>query len=357
MLNVGFDSQIFRLQKRGGISKYFTNLINEFTLNPDLGVAPKLLFAKSNNKHLEELQVNLKNNSVCEEASNSNRKFNPRLNSLDLVHHTYYLPGTWFWNWDGVHISTIHDMIPEKTDESFGLINPHFMKKYYVKKSNGNIAVSDCTKIEALNFYGESANKIERIHHGVDHVFFRDEAKKNFKGDSSSFFMFVGKRSGYKNFSLALKAMSLLPKSFKLVAVGGGELTKSEIKLISKLNLDGQISQCAASEVELAQLYSQAIALIVPSKFEGFGMSSLEAMASGCPVLTSTAEALVEIGGNAALTFDPENYEHLSHLMTEVFTNQEIRQTLKYLGMRRASKFSWFECAKNTATFYASFLS
>jgi len=355
MLNVGFDSQIFRLQKRGGISKYFTKLINEFLLKPELGVVPKLLFTTSRNMHLEELRLNFKTNSHNEINSKSKSIIRPANHSLSLVHHTYYLPGSWLWNWNGVHISTIHDMIPEKIGKSMSVINPHLMKKYYVEKSNGNIAISETTKVDALNFYGTSVDKIERIYHGVDNAFFGFDKNKKSKFEISPYFMFVGNRGGYKNFLLALKAMSLLPKNFNLVAIGGGKFSKSEQKYISSLNLERQIVQFTATEDELAELYFKSIALIAPSRFEGFGMSSLEAMASGCPVISSTTEALVEIGGNAVLLFDPDDYEHLSELMIEVFINKEVRQTLKHNGRERASNFSWFECARNTANFYSTF--
>jgi glycosyltransferase involved in cell wall biosynthesis len=106
-------------------------------------------------------------------------------------------------------------------------------------------------------------------------------------------------------------------------------------------------------DAELAALYRGAIALVMPSREEGFGLPALEAMASGCAVITSNAAALVEITGDAALNVE-SNAASLAEAMTRVASDESLRAMLASRGIERAKTFTWTRCAERTRAAYRS---
>jgi glycosyltransferase involved in cell wall biosynthesis len=99
---------------------------------------------------------------------------------------------------------------------------------------------------------------------------------------------------------------------------------------------------------ELAALYRGALAVVVPSLDEGFGLPAAEAMASGVPVITSTAPALVEVTGDAALHADERSTRAIAAAMLRVSADAELRRTLSARGIERARAFTWRRCAELT---------
>jgi glycosyltransferase involved in cell wall biosynthesis len=96
-----------------------------------------------------------------------------------------------------------------------------------------------------------------------------------------------------------------------------------------------------ASADELARLYQHAAMLLLPSLHEGFGLTALEAMACGTPVITSNTSSLPEVVGDAAVLIDPLDTEALAHTIVRVFTDSDLAQALSERGRRRAGLFSW----------------
>jgi glycosyltransferase involved in cell wall biosynthesis len=106
------------------------------------------------------------------------------------------------------------------------------------------------------------------------------------------------------------------------------------------------------SDEELIALYQMATCLVFPSLYEGFGLPVLEAMAAGCPVITSTTSALPEVAGDAALLVDPLNAQEIATAMQRVVQDADLRRRMIYDGQRRASTFSWEETARMTREVY-----
>lgn len=344
MINVGFDKQIFLLQKHGGIRSYFTNLINIFANDASYGIKPILLFPKSK-------KINLFDNDG---SSIGNVKYKDKITislnrkDISLIHNTYYLPLVHNLYPNIKKITTIHDMIPEVIDSNNFLYNSHFAKKTYFKKSDAIIAVSDSTLRDLRTIYGDTNKLIKRIYHGVDHSKFFPI--KNLQ--KQSYLLYVGKRNSYKNGELAIRAIEFLPKEIKLICVGGGKFTKKELDLIASKNLTERVRQVSASELTLANLYREATALIITSQIEGFGLPALEAMASGCPVLAAASTCMKEICGDSAAFFKPNLIDDLVYKIEKILGNSDFSQLLHNKGLLHAAGFSWEECARKTAELY-----
>jgi len=102
----------------------------------------------------------------------------------------------------------------------------------------------------------------------------------------------------------------------------------------------------------LPAYYSSASLLVYPSLYEGFGLPPLEAMACGCPVVTSNTSSLPEVVGDAAITVDPYDVDALTNAMREVLTNNGLRKEMVEKGLKQAKKFSWDKTAQETMEVY-----
>jgi glycosyltransferase involved in cell wall biosynthesis len=110
-----------------------------------------------------------------------------------------------------------------------------------------------------------------------------------------------------------------------------------------------------ADDNTLIQLYTQAIALVVPSLYEGFGMSVLEAFSCGCPVALSSGGSLPEIGKDAAVYFGPTDADTLRTSLQRLLYDKNLRENLRNRGFERLSQFSWEKAAEQTKGIYKKF--
>ena len=154
--------------------------------------------------------------------------------------------------------------------------------------------------------------------------------------------------------------------NLKLVLAGGVFLKKIEnidhpelrsLKeveyLIKKYGLDEKILRPGdLSLVELVSFYNLATLYIQPSLYEGFGFPLLEAFSCGTPVISSNQGSLPEVGGEAAVYFDPTKLNEFVSIMTEVLEDNSLQSKMSKLGLKRAQEFSWSEVARETKNVY-----
>jgi glycosyltransferase involved in cell wall biosynthesis len=204
--------------------------------------------------------------------------------------------------------------------------------------------VSDYTRNEILAWAPIDASRVIRIYNGVSNVF-----RLATRNDTARppYVLYAGNRRGYKNIERMISAFAR-----SRFAAQGGELWLTGAR-------DAVSSHHAArhgvtdrvhylgtlSDAELAQAYADARALMFVSLYEGFGLPVVEAMAAGCPVLTSNTTALAEIAGNAALTVDPTSTEAIADGLDRLCTDDALRNRLCAAGLRRAADFHWDRCA------------
>jgi glycosyltransferase involved in cell wall biosynthesis len=206
-------------------------------------------------------------------------------------------------------------------------------------------------------------DKITVIHDGIDHSVFKPWHDESSPGCSPPYLLYVGSERPRKNLLVLLRAFSLLRKqgrpfdSLTLLKIGSPgrspRFRKQTIKEASRLGIDRQIHFVdRMSDRELAGAYSNAVALVYPSLYEGFGLPIVEAMACGCPVVTSNVSSIPEIAGSAALLVDPNDAKGLAEALGSVILRQDLRASLRAKGLRRATEFSWDRTAEATFAVY-----
>ena len=202
----------------------------------------------------------------------------------------------------------------------------------------GIIAVSAFVKEEAVRFTNVPREKIHVCHHGVDSDIFtpRDEPA------AQPYFLHISNDEPRKNIRRIVAAFRRLRRDH-------------DVGLVLKLparnarhyeGIDGvRVLTGILETQEMAKLYQHALAFIFPSLYEGFGMPIIEAMSSGCPVITSDVSACAEVAGEAALTVDPRDEKALLEAMRSLYRNPQARAELITAGLQRAECFSWQKSA------------
>jgi glycosyltransferase involved in cell wall biosynthesis len=178
------------------------------------------------------------------------------------------------------------------------------------------------------------------IPHGVDEVFFQLD-----RAAPERYVLCVSTLHPHKNIDGLIRAYTRRKRDFKLVLAGMRGFHASEVeKLINDdIRVTGWIPRA-----ELLNLYARATAFIYPSKFEGFGMPVLEAMAAGIPVACSDIPPLREVAGDAALFFDPLDEDAIANALERITSDQALRKQLAEAGPKRAREFTWQRSAELT---------
>ena len=162
----------------------------------------------------------------------------------------------------------------------------------------------------------------------------------------------IGKNFDIKNFWIRAD-LRVRPEMRNGVCFGGGSLTRDERALAASLGLHADhIVQLGGADELLAAAYRNAVALVYPSHYEGFGLPPLEAMSASCPVLSSNTSSLPEVVGDAGISFDPKQHDAIGEAMEQVAFSDELRRALIARGHEQRSKFTWRRCVEDTLNGY-----
>jgi glycosyltransferase involved in cell wall biosynthesis len=215
------------------------------------------------------------------------------------------------------------------------------------------IAVSECTRRDLVQRYGVAPNRIRVIYNGVDHTRFRpapvdpDEIARRF-GLRSPFLLCVGSLMPWRNAPRLLRAASRL--GYGLLFVGRDIWGTDPTQCLAQANgWDWARFAGYVPDADLPALYAAAAVFAYPSLYEGFGIPPIEAMACGTPVVASTAGALPEVLGDAALLVDPYDEDALAQALEAAAHDQgELRRR----GLERAARYTWQRAAAETWQVY-----
>jgi len=298
------------------------------------------------------------------------RHFVRMMNQLDgIVHLPNHHLGRYGLSLNRPYIITVHDLIRylEFRRQNTFIQRPNFRDYIYlsmdykgIKKATHIIAVSHTTKRDLIHHLAIEEERISVVYEGIDHQVFRPVERRLI---DYPYVLYVGTEQPRKNLVGLLKAFRILKsqngfKDIKLVKVGrsGGlndKFRKETILTIRELDLSNDVVFTDyVPEEDLPAYYSGAECLVLPSLYEGFGFTPLEAMACGCPVIVSNAASLPEIVGDAALLVEPKDTSSLAGCLQVVLADKDLRQQLVSKGIKRASLFSWENAARETLNVY-----
>lgn len=357
-MRVAFDEQIFAIQRYGGISRMFAQLARQFVLDPieDLQVLP--FDAPVVNRYLLD-HAEISRPLGAREARNewtalahylTRPQTHPR---CEIVHNTFYLPHGLAPVKGAKRIVTVHDMIPERLPQTRRRLDRLTLKQRYVRQADHIICVSQATRDDLEEIYGPLRVPVSVVHHGVDSRFRPDVPKLDVFPDR--YVLFVGNRGQYKDAQVLFEAFAEIAHDFPdidLLCVGGAGLTPREIQWLTDRGIRDRVSQRYLSDDGIASAYAHAEVFVFPSRFEGFGLPALEAMASGTPVILANATSLPEVGADAAIYFPPGDVPELSAALTRVLQDRGYRDGLIARGRERAAGFTWHAAAEKTANAY-----
>ena len=365
-MKILYDYQIFSMQKYGGVSRYFYEIANRIAavgneveifaplyvndyFNNDCGVRPRGIKISS----LPGTGRVVK----AADAVVSRLLIKPRRN-LDVFHETYYSMVDCSPH-EAKRVLTVYDMIHEKFADNFSQRDKtQQIKAHAVRRADHVVCISDNTRQDLIALLGIPKEKTSVVYLGFS-LATQKVAVEPAEG-GKPFILYVGSRGGYKNFEGLLRAYGhspLLKNGFPIVCFGGGGLSTRELSLVESLNiLPDNIVNMSGTDDILAGLYASAAVFVCPSLYEGFGLTPLEAMSFGCPVVSANVSSLPEVVGDAAELFDPSNEAEMRAAIERVVSTPERAQLLVDRGYERIKQFSWEKCARDTLNVYKKLL-
>lgn len=382
-MKILYDHQILAAQKVGGISRYFCEIISGLHEIEDLTFDLALKY--SNNEYINPdiLPRNIeKNRSAYEDyfhgldfkgkwalykiwrnirkpldLDDANKRLSIealQAQDFDIFHPTYY--DDYFLPYLGAKpfVLTVYDMIHELYPEYFSLSDQtSIRKRKLAEKSNKIIAISEHTKRDLIQIFDIPSEKIQVIH-------LASSIESSLQSDIKTlalpekYLLFVGTRTGYKNFYFLVNGLrSILENDQSLhIVCAGSSFNKNELAFFEQQGILDRVHSYQVNDEELKEIYKCALVFIFPSLYEGFGLPVLEAFACGCPTVLSNVSSLPEIGGDAALYFEPKDMKSMQNVVSQVLYDDQLRADLIRRGSKQAQNFSWKRTNYETVAVY-----
>jgi glycosyltransferase involved in cell wall biosynthesis len=279
------------------------------------------------------------------------------LDDVDVYHATnYFLPPVA----SARTVLTIYDLAFLKHPEwcSPKIVGP--FSRGVVKhahRADAILTCSEATRMDIVDLLGVSVERVHVAYGAVDPALgaAHHAGSRLIEGP---YILFVSTLEPRKNIEGMLRAFALAAKDIPhtLVLAGGvGWGMEGLGALIESLGIAPRVKRMGyVDDADMHGLYAEADVFFFPSHYEGFGLPVLEAMACGCPVITSRTSSLPEVGGEAAHYVDPNDIDAMAEALRQVLGDASLRETMGARGEKQAAKFSWKDAAARTLAVYRS---
>lgn len=362
MTRIVYSSDVFEMQRYGGVSRYFVELAQQISCLEAFEV--RVASAIHINSFLKRSNLNsgfylpfsphrLRADNLIRHVNKLHSTSISSKQLFDIRHETFFKGGVNSLSARKT-VTTIYDLTREKFTPNW---HGFEAKQKSLSQADAIICISNSAKNDLLNFYKVNPEKLSVIHLGVSNIFKNDlSLVKNFR--QSQQLLYVGARNGYKDFKtllLAFSKSSILRNNLKVLVLGS-KFTKDEEKLMESLGIRNNFNRKSACDQILVDALKNSIALIITSIYEGFGLTVLEAMLSGCPVVSTGGGSLGEVAGGFDVNFEPSEPESLTAAIISVVdktfpNNSSIKKAQKY-----AEAFTWEQTAFKTRDIYTNLL-
>lgn len=351
-MKIILDNIIFSLQRSGGISNVWFEFIYRIMRKSNIELS--FLDFKNQNIFFQKLPKNNYPTNITHSKRLIERYRNPQLENINqkfIFHSSYYRTCN---NSNAINITTVHDFTYEYYNHGLAKFIHSWQKRQAILKSDHIICISENTKKDLLHFIPNvDPQKISIVYNGVSDDYFvlpSSENSDTLPFPSLSYIIFVGSRAKYKNFELAVQAIS--KTSLNLIIVGPPISTKEQ-SIINKCFQENSKVYCTGyiDNSQLNLLYNNAYALLYPSIYEGFGIPVLEAQKAGCPVIAYNRSSIPEIIGDPTLLMQEASIKEI-HNKLKILENKSLRAKIITLGIKNAKRFSWDKMYEDIINIY-----
>jgi len=262
-------------------------------------------------------------------------------------------------------VLTIHDVSYERHPEWYPYKRDPLRRAFYRRSARGADVVitdSEFSKREIVEAYGLDPDRIDVVPLAAGRVFEPGPPLPLPPGVSVPYVLHVGDLHARRNLPMVaravaeLRSMSAACRRLTLVLVGTDRGTGDALRALARGQSNAPVFLDNLPDLALLALYRSAAALVYPSRYEGFGLPLLEAMASGTPVVAASAASIPEVVGGAAVLLDPDDDAGWRDAIRRLLEDEAFSQTLREAGSARAATFSWKRTAEETARIYRELL-
>jgi len=263
-------------------------------------------------------------------------------------------------------VVTVYDLSFIRYPQSFNTANRVYLTwavRDAVRRANRVIAISASTKRDLVEMFGVAENKIDVVYCGTDPLFSPEANPAQRRPRMpEKMILYVGTLEPRKNVAQLIRAFARVKREahmpHKLVLIGARGWKHTDVDAaIEQENIRAEVILPGYVPTEdLPSWYRAADLFVYPTRYEGFGMPALEAMACGTPVVTTNASSLPEVVGDAALQVAPDDLPALADAMTRALTDSTLREQMRARGLAQAKQFSWTRTGNETAAIYRSVL-
>jgi glycosyltransferase involved in cell wall biosynthesis len=293
---------------------------------------------------------------------------------LDLIHATSAMsriPSSY----RGKTVVTIHDLAVYKVPEVFPRLKrtkDRATLSLMTGKADKIIAVSQSTKKDICEIFGCQKDKVSVIYSGFDKRLLDDSSTPREKilerfeiNEDKKYILFLGTLEPLKNISRLFEAFKIFKETckkeigkcnYKIIMAGKRGWLAKEYKQMAKdleINKDVIFAGYIIGD-DLVPLFKNAEFFVMPSLYEGFGTTVLEAFATGTPAIVSNVSSIPEIAGDAAIQVNPLNTKEIADAMIQMAKDDKLRYDFKQKGFRQLEKFDWGKTARETLEIYKS---